>query len=155
MKRTGRNAILLDANILLLMVIGSCDRELIPRFGRTSQAFTPEDYDLLQAILTKADVIVATPSILTEVSNLCRGIGKGVRIQARLALAQVIRLTDERHVPSAEVVEDPSFTRLGLTDAAIARIAANDLRVLTIDHALHYELARRGIDVVNFNHLRL
>jgi len=155
MKRTGRKAILLDANMLLLMVIGSCDRGLVSRFGRTSQVFTPEDFDMLQAILTDVDVIVATPSILTEVSNLCRGVGMRTRIEARLALAEVIRLTDERHVPSKTVVEDPSFTRLGLSDAGIALVAAKNLRVLTIDHALHYELARRGIDVVNFNHLRL
>jgi hypothetical protein len=46
---------------------------------------------------------------------------------------------------SREVVSDQSFQRPGPTDAAI---------VLTDDLTLEITLQRRGVDAVNFNHIR-
>jgi len=154
MKRSGRKSVLLDANVLLLQVIGSCDRGWIERFGRTSEVFGPDDFDLLQLYLHGADALVATPSVLTEVSNLCRGVSGSSRARARAALAQVISICDERHVPSRDSAVHPAFARLGLTDVGIVLLARSGIQVMTIDLELYVELARQELDVLNFNHLR-
>ncbi len=146
--------VLLDANVLLLKVVGSCDIDLISRFGRTRGEFTPDDYFLLQRWLSSADVLVSTPAVLAEVSNLCRGAGENHRRRVRAALATLIEVCDERYIPSREATRLPVFERLGLTDAGIALAAVSGLRVLTMDLDLFVELGRRGVDVENFNHLR-
>jgi hypothetical protein len=43
---------------------------------------------------------------------------------------------------------------LGLTDAAIAMLQSRKLLVLTVDLNLWLALQRRGVDAVDFNHLR-
>src|SRR4051812_13958525 len=60
---------LIDTNILLLHVVGSWNRALIPSSKRTS-VFTEEDFDLLQETLSAYSPLLVTPAILTEVSNL-------------------------------------------------------------------------------------
>ncbi len=46
------------------------------------------------------------------------------------------------------------FAKFGLTDAAIAEIAAKKYLVLTDDFRLSQSLQAAGIDALNFNHVR-
>ena len=62
---------------------------------------------------------------------------------------------EEFYDASRMVVGDPAFDRFGLTDAAIAATCARGVLVLTTDARLHLALQGRGIDAVNFNHIRL
>jgi hypothetical protein len=68
-------------------------------------------------------------------------------------MTEFIEIADELNEPSRVVVRDDSFNRLGITDAAISTVCANVL-VLTDDFDLYDSLGRRGIDAINFNHLR-
>lgn len=61
--------VLVDANLLLLVMIGSFDRDLIASFKRTC-AYSIRHYDLLVRLLGYFSTVVTTPHILTEVSNL-------------------------------------------------------------------------------------
>jgi hypothetical protein len=59
----------------------------------------------------------------------------------------------------AEIIADLVFPRLGFTDTAITTVALSgadedNLHVLTDDVHLYNELAYRGVNVINFNHLR-
>jgi hypothetical protein len=64
-------ALLLDTNLLLLLFIGGKDISLIKK-AKTLAAYTEEDYELLQelASLNRFTVLLTTPHIITEVSNL-------------------------------------------------------------------------------------
>ena len=61
----------LDSNLLILLVVGSESRDLIPRHRRL-QHYPSEDYDILLDILQDADQLFVTPNTLTEASNLLR-----------------------------------------------------------------------------------
>jgi predicted nucleic acid-binding protein len=151
---TGRVDLLLDTNVLLLHVIGTCDPHLVERFGRTSSTFGVDDLAILEACLSTARSLVTTPAVLAEVSNLCRGVSSYHQARARRSLRALIEFHDERSIPSRECASHALFERLGLTDAGIALLAAQGVRVLTTDVDLYVALAAEGVDVVNFNHLR-
>lgn len=57
----------IDANLLVLLVVGSVDRRLVARHRRT-RTFLPEDYDRLVEVIQDVQVFV-TPNTLTEASN--------------------------------------------------------------------------------------
>lgn len=61
---------------------------------------------------------------------------------------------EERFEESRSVVRDGSFERLGLADAAISVLCRRDVLVLTEDLDLYTALSGRGVDAVNFSHVR-
>ena len=60
--------IVLDANLLLLLVVGLTSRAYISKHKRL-QGYEELDFDLLICLIGSANVIV-TPNTLTETSNL-------------------------------------------------------------------------------------
>ena len=147
--------LLIDTNVLLLHVVGSHDRTLIERLKRTA-TFTQADFDLLQEELHRYSDLVVTPSILTELSNLLPNWAHELVAQS---MRHILTPFQEEGAPFAEVMADPVFPRLGFTDTAITTVAfpgadENNLHVLTDDVHLYNELAYRGVNVINFNHLR-
>lgn len=148
-----RSLLLVDTNLLLLLIVGSADRDQIGRFKRT-RMYTAEDFDLLAGYIDQFDGLLVTPNVLTEVSNLA---GQGTdpfrsRLFATIGLlaAQVT----EEYVPSVTVTGEPEFIRLGLTDISILLATGERAAVLTDDLPLYLKLARSGVSTVNFNHLR-
>jgi len=65
-----RNGVLVDANLLLLYLVGRWDYRLVPKFKRTDR-YTVSDFILLTRFLAQFAKILTTPNVLTEVSNLC------------------------------------------------------------------------------------
>src|SRR5690242_13664784 len=61
--------VIIDSNILVLLIIGTWDRNSIPQHRRT-KVYTPRDFDLLQTELRRYQRVITTPSVLTEASNL-------------------------------------------------------------------------------------
>jgi rRNA-processing protein FCF1 len=158
MKRRPRGSsrkkkLLVDTNILLLYVVGSLSLDRIARHKRTD-TFTIEDYRLLDRLLRESGGIVVTPNILTEVSNLLGHTDEKTRGSLLILLRSLVRISEEHYVRSLEAVEAAEFSRLGLADASILSSPTEDLTVLTDDLHLYLALQRRGVEVINFNHLR-
>lgn len=152
--RRSKKRLLIDTNILLLYVVGSLGLERIARHKRTAK-FTIQDYQLLQKVLREFGGIVATPNVLTEVSDLLSQTDKETKAKLLALFAvRVVPDLEEQYVRSREAAEMIEFLRLGLTDATILSLPKKDLTVLTDDLHLYLALQRRGIDAVNFNHLR-
>ena len=62
----------IDANLLVLLVVGSAGRDYISKHRRLRR-FSKEDYDLLLRLIRKAKGtrrVFVTPNTLTETSNL-------------------------------------------------------------------------------------
>lgn len=152
--RYARKGVLVDANILLLWLIGTIDPNRIPRFGPT-KSYSSLDFDVLATFLGHFDKHVTTPNILTEVSNLSRKnlYGK-VLIEFAEAFCQAVGVLDETYVSSNTVARPSSFAKFGLTDCGIAALAGREFLVLTDDFALSQSVAAAGGDAVNFNHFR-
>jgi len=150
-KHAGRG-VLVDTNLLLLLFVGAVNRKRIETFKRTA-AFTAADYDLLLGLAGHCGRLVTTPHVLAQVSDLAELQGKE-RDMLRLLFKTVVEDADECYDSARDVIADPIFLRLGLTDAAIASVCSRGILVLTADVELHLELQRRGLDAINFNHLR-
>jgi hypothetical protein len=97
--------------------------------------------------------LITTPHLLTEVSNLAALHADELRVLRGL-FKEVVGQMREFYDESRSVVEDAAFERLGLTDAAIATLCRRSMLVLTDDLQLHLALVNRGIDSINFNHIR-
>jgi hypothetical protein len=147
------HGILTDASILLLLLVGTFDRDRIAKFKNTEK-FAPEDYDLLVGLLGRFDRIVVTPHVLTEVSNLAGQLGEPARQKCMTLFGQLIGQFLEEAVPSVTAAQESVFPLLGLTDAGIAHLVADKYPVITTDAVLCGILASRGIDAINFNHIR-
>ena len=147
--------VLLDTNLLLVVIIGYIDQSLICRHKRTS-SYTSRDFQRLIEIL-RDTVLVTTPHILTEVSNLgSHGLhGETKEFFFNTLKHFVVKIFEELSVSSTIVVESPVFTVLGLTDAAIEQIAQKGIVILTADAPLAAQLNGRNLKVINYNHLRL
>jgi hypothetical protein len=68
--------------------------------------------------------------------------------------ARIFQFIDERYIQSGDAVRVGEFSRLGLTDVGIALLAEGNVPVLTDDFDLDVLLSKRGVDVINFNHIR-
>lgn len=149
-------ALLIDANLLLVLVVGTVDREEVARFKRT-RAYSAEDFDRLLAVAARYSQVVVTPHVLTEVSNLAGQLQEHLRVRAFSTLAQLVPTFDEQFSASSALVRERLFGRLGLTDAAVAAVARDyraGLTVLTADLDLYLALSAGGATAINFNHVR-
>ncbi|TAE32224.1 MAG: hypothetical protein EAZ91_04970 [Cytophagales bacterium] len=149
-----KEGLLLDANLLVLYVLGCYDPKRIVQNKRTS-TYTEEDFGLLINFMGLFKLYVTTPNILTEVSNLL----EGVKYQYGPVLALLPQLVEgfvEIYEPSFDVMKqkETAFLKFGLGDAVSYGLAEQDYLVLTDDLSLCYMLQSRGLDALNFNHLR-
>lgn len=147
-----RGALLVDTNLLVLLIVGSLDIEQVERFKRT-RAYSREDYALLAAFAAGFRRMLTTPNVLTEVSNLVGQLGEPLRRRALVALGILAGQFEERFRASRELVLEPSFPRLGLTDSSVIFAAEAEVTVLT-DLDLYVRLSSSGVTSINFNHLR-
>jgi rRNA-processing protein FCF1 len=147
-----RRGVVVDSNLLVLFFLGGFDRSQIDKNPRLEK-YSPDDFELLIKLLDKFRVLVTTPHVLTEVSNLSNAVPEGERKSYFESIASRVTLLEERHVACSTALAG-RWERFGLTDAAIATIAENQLLVLTDDFRLSQVLQSEGIDSLNFNHLR-
>ena len=149
-------SVIIDANLLLLLVVGGASRSYI-RAHKRLKAFTTGDFDLLTDYMqSRFTRIVILPNVVTEVSNLAAYIGEPAKRHIRHKLAEFVERSDERYVESAKVVAHGSFLDLGLTDTAILLAVKTEsgATILTADLDLAVAGEMAGLRVVNFNHLR-
>ncbi|MBA2691281.1 MAG: hypothetical protein H0U65_02135 [Rubrobacter sp.] len=151
--RHRRSGVLVDTNLLLLFYVGGYDRSLVERFPRTADRFVAEDFDTLNSVLGGFEKVVTTPHILAETSNFLAQLHGYAKIGCFELFARSIPALREDYTDGAELSRQPVFVKLGITDTSIIEAAAPYL-VLTDDHRLYNFLADRGVDVLNFNHLR-
>ena len=146
------HGVLVDANLLLLYVVGAYDVDHIERFKRTS-TFVADDFYLLDRLLGRFETIVTTPPILTEVSNFVGQLSEGHCRPCTQLLRQLIPELEEEHRPSSTVSEHNYFLQFRLTDAGIAETGTDTYLIVT-DLPLYHALANDQEAVLNFNHLR-
>jgi hypothetical protein len=145
-------AILLDANLLVLLSTGLASRAYIAAHKRL-RAYTARDYDLLQQMLASAPKIIVTPNAATEASNLARQIAEPARTRIAEVLRRILEGVSEIYIASRKAVQTPVFIRLGIADAAMLDHEFADYVLLTADLDLYLEAGRLKRAAVNFFHL--
>lgn len=147
------HSLLLDANVLVLLIVGNVDRKEIGLHKRTRQ-FIETDFDLLAEIVRRFDLCVVTTSVLTEASNLLAHTHEALKVRLLVELGRFVAIASEERPESRVVVTDEVFTRLGLTDAGLMTCVQSGHSLLTTDLGLYLAAAKLSDKVVNFNHLR-
>ena len=150
-------SIALDSNLLLVLIAGSMGAQLFKSFKRVS-GYRMEDYELLVRLLGSFSVLITTPQVLTEVSNLANGLRESYRYDWNTHFAALVGSEKnigvrEQWNPAAELALKPDFLPFGLTDTALVELASQAL-VVTEDYRLSGSLKTRGIPVLNFGDLR-
>ena len=145
-------AVALDANLLILLIVGLASETYIAQHKRL-KAFTTADFHLLRDFIDSARGIVVSPNTLTEASNLIGQIAEPALSDIRGVFRRILAKATETTVPSRKAADDTAFLRLGLTDAVLLDETFQDLTLLTTDFDLYSEASKRGRTAVNFNYL--
>lgn len=148
------HAAILDANLLCLLVVGRIDTRLIA-FHKRLRTFDRDAFLLLNQILADRDLVLC-PHVLAETSNLLDFHQSPTQVhRLRTSLAEIVALASERSEAARRAVDDPAYSRLGLSDAVMLLLASDrTLLLVSDDLALCLEAQRRGSRVVNYSHVR-
>ena len=147
------NAVILDTNLLVLLVVGLTNINYIAAHKRLS-SFTIDDYHLLTATLSSAETLVVTPNTLSEASNLLRYIAEPAKSEIHAVFRTFILNYEERYLKSGDASSRQEFVRLGLTDSALLEVSKNDVLLLSVDLDLCIAAEIAQYKFINFNHLR-
>jgi hypothetical protein len=146
------DAVVLDANLLVLFVVGLTSTTYIAKHKRL-QSYFVRDFQLLRQRLKRAERIIATPNVLTEASNLAAQIAEPAKGQIARAFRVLLQRSDEIYVESRIAAEHPVYPRLGLADAGLLQILGDSRTLLTADLDLYLQACRQHLKAVNFTHL--
>ncbi len=148
----GRNLIL-DSNLLLLLWCAQLDRKLVDTFKRLN-GFALPDVQLLEQLLPLFRSIHTTPHVLTEVSNLANSLPDWRKQDWAQFFSGKVLTLHEKWIQADVIVKDNKEAMpLGLTDAALVNLSGSYV-ILTADRKLAVEIEKRGLAVINFNHIR-
>ena len=142
----------LDANLLVLLVVGETDSKIIAKHKRLSE-FDEEDYERLVELVGRMGQILVTPNTLTEASNLLAQHGEPEKSQIFEVLRILIEEYEEIVVTSQIASLNKEFKRLGLTDAVLLEVISNERPLITVDLDLYLAAINREADsAFNFRH---
>ena len=144
--------IFLDTNLLVLLIVGVTDRELIAKHRRL-KTFDQNDYERLARFLNQIDQVLVTPNTLTEASNLLAQHGEPERSRLFDVLRTLIEEHEEIVVASETASRNSEFRRLGLTDAALLEVISNSNPLITVDLDLYLAaISKESESAYNFRH---
>lgn len=147
------NSVLIDTNLLVLLIVGATDRNLIDKHRRTKE-FMSRDYDELCGLLDEFNEFWITSHCLAETSNLLKQTNvRSVRplLQTLAGFCSRVR---ESHLSKDQVLADDSFLRLGVADTGFVQKSRRVNWSITVDVQLYETISRLGRKVINFNHVR-
>ena len=146
-------AIILDANVLLLVVVGLTNPDYISKHKRL-QAFDKFDFDTVAEMIAASAGVVFNPNVLSETSNLARYTADPIKTQLANTLKVLISNTGERTIDSKIAVNREEYLRLGLTDSVLLELARSGATLLTVDLDLYLAASRSGLAAINYNHIK-
>lgn len=145
--------LLIDTNLLLVYFLGKYDRRRLSTFKRTVK-YSLEDYAIIAKFVEHFQVLVTTPHILTEVSNLSNELPDKFKESYYQEFKKQVTVLEEIYEKSITICDCECFGRLGLTDSGITLLSKGKYLILTDDFPLSNRLQSLNIDVLNFNHIK-
>ena len=145
---------MLDTNLFLLLIVGSCNKKLISRHKRTGN-FIEEDFDLLVRSIDGYERLWVTSHCLSEISNLIKQTNAGQAKELMIYFKEFIAgAAKESHMCKDNIIKNNIVVRIGFADTGILMKSDRVDCVFTMDFGLYTEILKRGNEAVNFNHLR-
>ena len=134
----------IDANLLILLIVGRVGTELIGEHRRL-RGFTTADYERLVEFASRYEAICVMPNTLSETSNLLTSHLRMHRHRFLDTLRIMIEQSREIVVASAAAASNEHYLNLGLTDAALLQAASLETPLLTADVKLFTVATADGI----------
>lgn len=153
LKKYRRKGLLLDANLLLLLVVGRIDAQQIGK--RKLSQYREEDWMILAKFVESfGSRLISTAHVLTEVSNLLSDWPLD-SARARLfdSFKKMIEIVNEVPGDSGAASARAEFPFLGLTDCVLAQLTDSYL-VLSDDARMVVKLNEAGLNAINFTYFR-
>lgn len=138
-----KDGLLIDANLLLLMIIGGVDEGRYIEKSKRLGAFCIEDYRDLWELVKGYKEIFITPYIATEVSNLIDLDGQA-GIRAFKVAREIFGWFKQAETLVSDDCKGKFFLEFGLTDNSIITLSnrfdvlTNDNRIVLLLHAARY-----------------
>ncbi len=98
-----QKGILIDTNLLVLLLVGSYDENMVGSKRTTN--YVVEDYRYLKIFLTKFENHFYTPNILTEITNLTDSINLEPNFSFFQHIKYILSAFNEDSVSSDEIME--------------------------------------------------
>lgn len=149
--------IVIDTNLLLLLLAGLYDQTQLNK-AKVVRKYSNEDFQTLINVVAYYDrQITLTPNILTEVCNLSDKLNEETNHQFFPFVESFLVKQTEFTEPSLETIkkDNTCFYKFGIADTSIGNLAINKFLVITDDLKLYHYLNSKGLDAINYNHLRL
>jgi hypothetical protein len=146
--------VLVDSSLLVVYLVGTFDRRHLVNCRAIKSSFSYPEFRLLSTIIGQFDIMITTPHVLTEVSNLAGKLPSALHSKFRAFFATIIAKFAEQNVRAVDIALAHDFVHFGITDTAISLISPGQYFVLTEEAALYALLAANGVDVMNFSHVR-
>jgi predicted nucleic acid-binding protein len=145
--------VVIDANLLLLLVVGKADVGLIKKHSRLAK-YKKTHFDFLINFLIQFEKYIVTPHSLTEMWNLIGERQRGrdddfdrVFRAAKHVVANIL----EVYEPSIKLIDNPKVAWLGLSDVAqIEAAVANGATLVSSDGPLCHEARLQNVSAINF-----
>ena len=145
--KTRKKPIITDTSPLLLLLIGSYDKNAIKGFKRLSE-YDSDDFDLLLQFVATRKVIV-TPQILAEVSNFAKMLKDNPDTFSEIIgkNKELLEKVCEKYIPKNDILSSQELVKFGFTDVSIIVAAKeNDALVLSDDFLLLGICKKNGLD---------
>jgi hypothetical protein len=115
--------------------------------------FTQTDAELLAWIIDQFTVLVTTPHIVTETSNLANSLTSYAR-PGWFKFLQGFAMDVIEETPSLRMLaQKEEFGRFGVADCALSSLTSDHL-IITIDYRFSNYTASLGAPIINFHDLR-
>ncbi len=156
----GKQKLILDTNLLILLLVGFFDPDHIENCPRT-KGFCKDDFDLLLKILENFESeIIITPHVLAELSNLSKskmGVPEDKISSYFKVIIDKLSKFQEEHIPLKELIgiDLKILVRFGFPDMSIIE-SSKKLRaiILTKEDDMVDHARSIGIKAINFTNIR-
>jgi hypothetical protein len=127
--------ILIDANALVLLIVGTLEPDRIQKHRRTS-IYDRVDYEKLCNTIGTFENLVILPNVWTEVDNLLNACNGEHKNRYVLFLKHLSASATEKYIASHQAFHTPVIYDLGLTDTLLLSYALQCDRLITADSVL-------------------
>lgn len=148
-------AVIVDANILVLLIIGAVEPTKIGIVPKTKK-YTSDDYEKALGIVSGFRWVVTTPHVLSQATDLVRHAGLWGDLAQRLtaALRDIYSGNEERFVPARKLAKLAAFSEIGLADCSTIEAAKHGCTLFSDDLPLHNVALSLGCSSINFSEVR-
>ncbi|WP_404396269.1 PIN domain-containing protein [Pseudoalteromonas phenolica] len=153
LRQYGKQGVLLDTNLLVMYLIGTYDKSLVPKFKRTSM-YTVEDFEWLESYVSRFSKIIVTPQVMAETWNFVEKLGKEID-QFLDKVLPTLFLFDEEYISKETVLSANGFNYVGVTDMSVIQAGVSlSCLVITDDFRAYSHFCQFSVPTININHLR-